>query len=416
MRNFICIFMLVLNYYQALPQWAQSNTSATFRLSDASFTGNSTVVTLHDKYTYLSADKGESFTQISNFSGNTIQAINDSTFIVCRGALISYTNNKGASWNKLQIKNISGDTIYKGDILFAHLYYNGKAVAIGDIYNGDSCNNIFLSEDWGISWNRKKCENIQITYNPPPQGMSGFLNNRRYEFGNTLLLNSFINKTKFFVVSDYGNIIREVSWDSLIPNFSSIRDHAFKDSLNGIIISGGNVYKTNDGLKSIQKINTPENFTLITYAKPTPSKPKGFYFASCPNGSYTSSDDGANWNQVDLQQYLTAIFNNTEQAISCISSNGYKVLYFTGFSSIKENDNNPKLLVYPNPAKDNLYIDDANQKGIYDLIDIHGQALAKGNIESGKRNMISLNGCSNGLYFLRCSFDNQTSIYKVIVN
>ncbi|MEI6879829.1 MAG: T9SS type A sorting domain-containing protein [Bacteroidota bacterium] len=416
MRSFIFLAILFLTYNKAMPQWAQSNTPATFKMKDASFTGNSTVITLHDKYTYLSADKGESFTQISDFSGNTIQAINDSTYIVCRGTFISFTNNKGANWNKLQIKNISGDTIYKGDILFTHFYNNGKAIAIGDKYNGDSCNNIFLSDDWGISWKKKKCENIQITYNPPPLAMSGFSNKRRYEFGGTLFINSFINKTKFFVISDYGNMINEVSWDALFSDFSTLTDCAFKDSLNGIVLSSGNAYKTVDGLKSVQKINTPENFTLLTYAKPTPSKPKGFYFASCPNGSYTSSDDGANWNQVDLQQYLTAIFNNTEQAISCISSNGYKVLYFTGFSSIKESDVNPKLLVYPNPAKDNLYIDDANQKGTYDLVDIHGQILSKGNIESGKRNLISLNGFSNGLYFLRCSFENQTNTYKVIVN
>jgi len=86
--------------------------------------------------------------------------------------------------------------------------------------------------------------------------------------------------------------------------------------------------------------------------------------------------------------------------------------YGTGIS--KTNNYARQFSVYPNPAKDIIYINDLQCLVNYRLLNITGTNLKVGSVEPGK-NSIGLCNLVPGLYWLQL-FDNDNGPYNVIIN
>ncbi|MBK8109321.1 MAG: T9SS type A sorting domain-containing protein [Saprospiraceae bacterium] len=66
---------------------------------------------------------------------------------------------------------------------------------------------------------------------------------------------------------------------------------------------------------------------------------------------------------------------------------------------------NKNIIVYPNPALDNLYFRNLNREFVeYEIMDRLGSIIKKGNIDN---NFIDIMELSSGLYFLKLKSENE---------
>lgn len=155
---------------------------------------------------------------------------------------------------------------------------------------------------------------------------------------------------------------------------------------------------------------------------PTPS----FTYNTINNGTvnFTNTSlysDGYNWDLGD-GQYSTDI-NPTHQYLT---SNTYNIVLTAYDNCNVENDLTQQidiiilsladekevhLSVFPNPAKNKLYIDSNNNILSFELISTEGKIVQKGNIIN---NLINLNELPKGNYFIRL-FDEKQIFEKAII-
>jgi hypothetical protein len=79
---------------------------------------------------------------------------------------------------------------------------------------------------------------------------------------------------------------------------------------------------------------------------------------------------------------------------------------------------NNKILVYPNPANDKLYIHFENEMEFktisFEIVDIYGRIISRKSVKNSEG--IDLSSVSNGVYFIRISTTNQVSTHKFIIS
>lgn len=82
---------------------------------------------------------------------------------------------------------------------------------------------------------------------------------------------------------------------------------------------------------------------------------------------------------------------------------------------INKNNYNNLIKIYPNPAKDQLWIESNEEMIRYKLFSIHG-ALIKESLISGKNSTIKVNDITNGHYLIGIETKNGTSYKKIAIS
>jgi hypothetical protein len=113
---------------------------------------------------------------------------------------------------------------------------------------------------------------------------------------------------------------------------------------------------------------------------------------------------------------LGTAFGTTTETLVAINNN-YKTVGITEQTNIPLSN----VSVYPNPAKDNISISFNNENSepvSYQLVNVLGQTIRQQSIPSAKGETlynVNLNGIESGIYFVKLSVGNKTSVTKITV-
>ena len=81
----------------------------------------------------------------------------------------------------------------------------------------------------------------------------------------------------------------------------------------------------------------------------------------------------------------------------------------------KDNFDNTNVVIYPNPAKDFVFINSEAEQGKYYISDAGGRLILYGNF-TNKNNKIELSSIPSGVYFLIIKTAFNTKNYKLFIN
>ena len=113
---------------------------------------------------------------------------------------------------------------------------------------------------------------------------------------------------------------------------------------------------------------------------------------------------------------ITSALGSTTETVTLINNN-----YKTVGISESANQTLSNVSVYPNPAKDNININFNNENAenaSYEIVNVLGQTVRTQNIPVVKGETLynlSLNGFESGVYFVKLSVGNKSSITKITV-
>ena len=141
----------------------------------------------------------------------------------------------------------------------------------------------------------------------------------------------------------------------------------------------------------------------------------------------TAASDGLDYQWVDCNDNHSLLDGETGQSYTATESGNYAVIITDAGCSdtsdcysvvidavnlLSESD----ILIYPNPTRDNIILDFNQEYNRVDIevLNIHGQYILK-NSYSGVIGTIELElkDYENGIYFLRITVDNRTSLYRI---
>lgn len=299
MKKILLLAIVSLSIGTASSQWMQSLVDVGVNnMSIAHYFGESNLFFYGDinNQLLLSEDNGKSFINISHPFGNSrfrITTYNDTVNILTtQGAFIIepahffVSTDKGINWDKKYFFNSNGDTLTTiSTILFKHIWENGKGVLITREKNNFTKNFVYQTNNFGTTWDTSfECN---FSYQ---NSLSD-----AYIIEDRLVFRSALFEQKIFVLSDYGNTTEEIIINSNDPT-RSLNSMAFKDSLKGLFLIGGDIYKTVDGGKNLVYTDHPEvNIIRLSYAIPFSDSSVGFYYGSSNLGGFYSIDDSESW-------------------------------------------------------------------------------------------------------------------------
>ena len=96
------------------------------------------------------------------------------------------------------------------------------------------------------------------------------------------------------------------------------------------------------------------------------------------------------------------------------------MIFFAGYAQIDDSSNtfspdlNDKFSIFPNPAVDLFFLENKNDGGLLQLIDLTGKVLLEQNLVSGT-NEIRVNGLTSGVYLVKVNFAGQFFTKKLFV-
>ena len=114
--------------------------------------------------------------------------------------------------------------------------------------------------------------------------------------------------------------------------------------------------------------------------------------------------------------FLAPAANQNGQAFTLIAvlADG-TVVTLSNAVGINEISNNDKVVIYPNPANDNINIDVKNYNEII-ITDISGKVVMNLDSASIQNNTIDISNLSNGIYFVTINSDDSSITKKLIKN
>lgn len=118
----------------------------------------------------------------------------------------------------------------------------------------------------------------------------------------------------------------------------------------------------------------------------------------------------------DNKLYIAYIWSTVFPPFS--NYTGFKELLVSCTSaSIKEITSSSNIILYPNPARELLYIEipEEMQGGSVAVFDVHGRKIYSSDI-SGTKQKMELNDLAGGMYFVRLSKDGITKCIKLMVD
>ena len=114
------------------------------------------------------------------------------------------------------------------------------------------------------------------------------------------------------------------------------------------------------------------------------------------------------------QEYINSVAGTTTETVVLV--NGNYTLGMKEQSSLLSN-----VIVYPNPAKDNInlnFVNENAENASYEMVNVIGQTIRTQNIPVVKGETlynVNLNGIESGIYFIKLTVGNKTSVNKITV-
>jgi len=246
------------------------------------------------------------------------------------------------------------------------------AISGTNIYAGTENNGIFLSTNNGSNW---AAMNNGI-------GLA--------EIKSLVVKNSYVFATTYNTVSDgvYLSTNNGSSWTAVNNGIS----YAQYCILYALAISGSNIFTA------------------------------GFSAMTASNVAYFSNNDGNNW--VNVSSGLPAYNSNTIQSL--VINNLY---IFAGtmdgtvwkcslsqITEIENINNNKEIDIFPNPAKNEITINNPNatQNTLISIRNIQGRELIQENV-NGTTNIINISKLENGIYFLTLQNEKESYVRKIVI-
>ncbi len=202
-----------------------------------------------------------------------------------------------------------------------------------------------------------------------------------------------------FSIQNYETV--QIHLDLLTDDYSEETSWEFKDE-NGNVLYRGGPYIENqeDNMHFLESFNVNPNTCYSFTIKDNATNPDGIC-CNFGNGSYTLKDDRGN---VIFSGGNFTTSETTEIAISSVNT----IDFLT-----------EKVLIYPNPSSDILYIDLFLVKGnfTYYITNTLGQTVIQGNLHNIK-NTLNLSSLDNGLYFLKIEdrISKKDLVKKIIIS
>jgi endonuclease I/chitodextrinase len=127
---------------------------------------------------------------------------------------------------------------------------------------------------------------------------------------------------------------------------------------------------------------------------------------------YTSDNTVATTTSINN---INIVDNITVELINQSSSNRVRIddLSWTCFTLSTTDFNKQEIKIYPNPIKSSLLTIEVNENSSFEIYDILGKKILKGNVTS-KNNKVSLSSLSKGVYILRLQNKNGSITKKLI--
>jgi len=113
---------------------------------------------------------------------------------------------------------------------------------------------------------------------------------------------------------------------------------------------------------------------------------------------------------------ISSLAGTTTETVVTINNNFKTVGITEASSEVLSN-----VAVYPNPAKDNInlsFVNENAENASYQMVNVIGQTIRTQNIPSVKGETlynVNLNGIESGIYFIKLSVGNKTSVTKITV-
>jgi hypothetical protein len=364
--------------------------------------------------TLISNNGGKNFNILKSGQPANLQIINDSMFILLESNRLNFTKNKGLTWEEKYFLNDLGDTFQVKNLKDIYIYKNGSGFVTNYIINQKP--QVLLTDNWGVTWRNTDSNKNNLTVIDD----NAISDKKPYKFDSTLyLLKGTFSKPSIFKVHNYGDSITEINLISKGIN-SNVRDFAFSDEQNGMLIVGGfnqSIYTTKDGCNTFTKVSNANGQAYsLEYAKPTNNK-AGFYIlnysiSSIIKGTAYSKDNGQTWvDNIDNTYLQTIDFYDAENGVACSGADANltsKIYYFTGLPTAinDENHNITSISIYPNPTQNilNLQADESLLKDITDIqiINSNGQMFTV----KPNNSQIDIRHLAQGFYCLIINSEN----------
>lgn len=334
---------------------------------------------------------------VNTYIINTIAA-NDS--IVLAGTLqdgIFKSTNSGTSWSPLSIGIPTGSTSIQ-DIQFLDNFVFASALNYG----------MFRSSDMGINWDTI---NVGLTST----------NNRRIFFIESIGSNLYISTPQnIFVSYDYGlswnTMTNGLQFPSLVaPRITSIGNYLFA------AISGKGVFRYLEGDTAWLPVDLGAWEIYTTHSSITHL---GHYLFVDANNELIFSDDlGLTWNAVG-----SSLETNSVNSMVTIGQVGYATSGVRGvfknsslLTSMIEIPKEKPCILYPNPIFKNEYIvnldcEVISEFKLAELLDLRGLVVRKLQFSSAENNIqFNLENVSPGFYFIRILNGKENRLFKLVV-
>lgn len=375
-------------------------------LHDVYFMDENTGIAVGEEGTILrSVDGGLIWSRRMSDSTITFKKVKffDSKVGIALGTHMYKTIDGGVSWSPL---NIANDKFIDIEIL------NTTTCLITGVPTA-----LMKSTDQGETWNVLVSENFRNSeYGEYDYGLLSFLDeNLGYNISHGFSLHPKIFKTEDGGLS-WDTIYREVL---LNPNSEISTIDAFSFTEENIGFKGGwynpVLLKTTDGgvkWDGLWAENPSDFWIAVNDFHIEANQPNAYFACGVNNKIVKSTDQGENWNLMDIdleeKKHFNGIFFINDTLGWAVGSNG--VIFTT--KPINHNTIDLELKVFPNPTNDlvNIYCPRCSEISECRLTDIEGRLL-----KSLKQvTEIDLSDYPTGVYFLKVITDQGELLQKII--
>ncbi len=340
------------------------------------------------------------------------------------GVLLS--SNNGNSWTAVNT-NLSNNWVIslanKGDTIFAGTYNGGVFLSSNNGNSWDSVNtgltnrvvhaiaikgnSIFAGTKDGMYLSTNNGGNWSIVNNGLPTN-SMFT---AFAINDTNIYAAAYDNTGVYISTNNGS-----SW-SAATGLQGCGVNAIAISGNYLLAGtttaygiGGVFLSTNNGF------NWNSTHLAATDINTFAINGNDIFAGSNQYGVYLSTtDNGSNWTQINTGLTGTGFIN----ALVIRKDTLYAGTYNDGIwylpletVGIKEINNADNIVVYPNPATNNITIE-ALQKSTIEILNIQGQTILQQQIQQGKTN-IDISALAKGVYILRLCSNDKTAVTKIV--
>lgn len=417
MKKIILILCITLSgmHYRAQDDWTKLRPSQTLEYGVAKLIAKKNAVyVFNSNFSSLlkSTDYGTTWTSLVIPSDSSHHEYTDVTFVddqlgfvtgydgsLFSGAgivsVIKKTTDGGVTWQKVS-NGITNDFILTNISFFNHLQ--------GTVFGTSKMKTSrFATDDGGLNW----------TYLPNFGPDMPQINSVDF-FGRTGFAAGIGHYMHIAITHDEGS-----TWETKhFHNSSSVNGLQFFDAQNGIVIANDSIFTTSDGLVSFSsRTKFPYSVCIRSFVMLDINHG---YFCN-ENAIYYTADGGATW---------SLSYSNPEVQLASLTVEGNYVFASTYGTNlilrldvsdkmvgITENQANVQneLRVYPNPARDLVYISTLNNERLMSvtIIDQLGRIVKEQNLEGTKP--VQLNELSPGAYVLEIKSEKATHTHKLVV-